>query len=48
MTLPACLHAGYDDESTQEMMRLYQTIHTDHEVRAWHRFVCRTCDGVNC
>ena len=27
-----CSHVGYDDESTQEMMRLYQTIHTDHEV----------------
>eukprot|EP00891_Asterochloris_glomerata_P002887 jgi/Astpho2/2887/e_gw1.00050.260.1_t len=22
---------GYDDEGTQELMRLYQTIHTDHE-----------------
>ena len=27
------LPAGYDDEGTQELMRLYQTIHTDHEVR---------------
>ena len=31
---PLCLFpAGYDDEGTQELMRLYQTIHTDHEVR---------------
>ena len=25
--------AGYDDQGAQELMRLYQTIHTDHEVR---------------
>ena len=24
--------AGFDDEGAREMMRLYQTIHTDHEV----------------
>ena len=24
--------AGYDDQGAQELMRLYQTIHTDHEV----------------
>ena len=23
--------AGYDDQGAQELMRLYQTIHTDHE-----------------
>lgn len=32
-------YAGYDD---QELMRLYQTIHTDHEVRVTDLTVCRT------
>ncbi len=26
------LAAGFEDEASKEMMRLYQTIHTDHEV----------------
>ena len=26
--------AGYEEEGAKELMRLYQTIHTDHEVRS--------------
>ena len=29
--LPLCPATGYNDEGALEMMRLYQTIHTDHE-----------------
>ena len=28
--------AGFEDEGAKEMMRLYQTIHTDHEVCSSH------------
>lgn len=28
---------GYEDEGAKELMRLYQTIHSDHEVRAGQR-----------
>jgi len=30
------VYAGYDDQGAQELMRLYQTIHTDHEVPCGH------------
>lgn len=30
ITLPI---SGYDSEEAKELMRLYQTIHSDHEVR---------------
>ena len=32
--------AGYDDQGAQELMRLYQTIHTDHEASLL--FLCFT------
>ncbi len=28
---PMVFNAGYEDENAQELMRLYQTIHSDHE-----------------
>ncbi len=29
---PPSLLAGYEDQGCHEMMRIYQTIHSDHEV----------------
>lgn len=38
LSTPTFHCAGVDDEGAKEMMRLYQTIHTDHEV----------CSHINC
>ena len=43
LSLTRCVdYAGYDDQGAQELMRLYQTIHTDHEVRVTDLTMCRT------
>lgn len=43
LSLTRCVdYAGYDDQGAQELMRMYQTIHTDHKVRVTDLTMCRT------
>ncbi len=48
LSLTRCVdYAGYDDQGAQELMRMYQTIHTDHKVRVTDLTMCRTVlDGL--
>ena len=39
------LPAGYQSEDVKELMRMYQTIHSDHEVRRFHTCVLE-CGAV--